>query len=575
MFDQSLIDQVRENVDIVDVIQSYIPLKKAGSGFKALCPFHEEDTPSFNVSRQKQIFKCFGCGKSGNVFTFVQEYEKISFPEAMRRLAQRAGVRLPQQAPPSAADHARDALFRACELAAAFYRKQLATIGETAREYLEQRGIGEKTVEAFDIGYAPDDFQALHNYLREKSISDNDLIRAGLLRRNERGNVYDLLRHRLIFPIRNGNGRVVAFGGRVLSPDQQGGKYINSPTSDIYTKGEELYGLYQARYDIGKREHAVMCEGYTDLIRLHDSGFTHAVASLGTALTNRQLHLLGRYAKKIVLLYDGDRAGRTAAMKSGLSALQQGFDVQVCALPADQDPDSYLVEQGAEALQKLLDEAPSLPDFVNADSVMDMSRRTKVDVLRDAILRIDNALARELFAGEVAQAFGVSVTSLLAGGLQRRRKNNAEREQFFLAKNHWEQECIRFMMQHPELVENLCSKLKTDYFFDEIYRELYEVIARQPERLQHASSLLSEIASEDVRNLLGDLLMDEAPVLTEPEMVALVRQRKAQLDLRRIEEALTLVSQDSVEFTELLRRKKELQQELHVHDRRKVTKTLF
>jgi len=573
MYEQSVIDQIRESVNIVDVIGSYIPLKKAGSAYKALCPFHQEDTPSFNVSAQKQIYKCFGCGKSGNVFTFVQEMEKISFPEAVRRLAPRAGVTLKETVTVSKADGVRDALFRACELAAQYYRERYLSIGQLARDYLAQRGIGEQTAETFELGYAPDSSQSLRRHMQEKGVDDRTLLNAGLLREGERGEPYDLFRQRLIFPIRNANGRVVAFGGRVLLPDQHGGKYINSPTSDIYTKGEELYGLYQARYEITRRETAILCEGYTDLIRLHNSGFTHAVAGLGTALTDRQLHELGRYTKKFVMLYDGDKAGRNAALKAGLNALRQDFEVRVGVLPQEHDPDTFLLERGPQALEQLLAQAPALPAFVKADTVMGLSDRAKVDLFRDALAQMTTPLTREMFAREVAEAFNISVTSLLSGVVRKKAAKKDEKEQFFLAKYRWEQECIRFVMQNHEDGEFLCTHLHSDYFFNEVYREIYEEIAKSPQR--SPAALLGDLTSEGARNALGELMMEQEPLPPLENLLNGAARRQTEGELRRLDDELAGAMQDTTRFNELLREKESLQQTLRGLDQRKVTRTLF
>jgi hypothetical protein len=408
--------------------------------------------------------------------------EKISFPEAVRRLAPRAGVTLKETVTVSKADGVRDALFPRLRAGRAILTASATSASGNWPETTWPSAVSARRPPR-PLNWATRRTAASHcAAICKRGRGRPHPAERRAAARGERGEPYDLFRQRLIFPIRNANGRVVAFGGRVLLPDQHGGKYINSPTSDIYTKGEELYGLYQARYEITRRETAILCEGYTDLIRLHNSGFTHAVAGLGTALTDRQLHELGRYTKKFVMLYDGDKAGRNAALKAGLNALRQDFEVRVGVLPQEHDPDTFLLERGPQALEQLLAQAPALPAFVKADTVMGLSDRAKVDLFRDGPGADDYpAHPRDVRAGSGRSVY-ISVTSLLSGVVRKKAAKKDEKEQFFLAKYRWEQECIRFVMQNHEDGEFLCTHLHSDYFFNEVYREIYEEIAKSPQR---------------------------------------------------------------------------------------------
>src|SRR5690554_4196191 len=320
--DQRIIDQVIEGNNIVSIVEQYLPLKKSGSNYKACCPFHEEKTPSFVVSEKKQIFKCFGCGKGGNAIHFIMEMEKIPFFEALERLAVRAGVKLQKKGTKteSRVRSRQELLLKVYDLAKDYYTENLQRFGDNPVRMLEERGISRQTIEQFELGYALNGTTGLLNYLQKCDINRDLLKQSGLFVSTQKG-LLDLFRERLIFPIHSAQGNVVAFGARLLFPDQKGGKYINSPTTELYTKGKELYGFYLTRHEIRKLDYALVTEGYTDFLRLYENGFTNSVATLGTAFTNEQIKLLSRYSKNIYLLYDGDLAGRKAAVKAAENIL--------------------------------------------------------------------------------------------------------------------------------------------------------------------------------------------------------------------------------------------------------------
>ncbi len=360
---QDFIEVVRNEGDIVRLVSDYVPLKKAGSRLKGLCPFHQEKTPSFSVDPERQLFYCFGCQTGGDIFKFVQLYERAAFPEAVELVAKRFAIPMPAaEGKPSGP---RERTLELNRLAAGYYGSVLSDPdgGRRCRAYLEQRGIDEKTAARLELGYAPDGWQALVDRARSSGFKPEELLRGGLAmeRKSGRGQ-YDRFRNRLIFPIRDVGGRSIAFGGRALGDDEP--KYINSPETPAYTKGNHLYGLDLARDAVRREGAAIVVEGYMDVAALLQAGFEHVVASLGTAFTGAQARVLARYTKKVVISYDGDAAGASATARSVGLLLDQGFEVRVVVLPGGMDPDDFIKQEGAEAYGRLLEQAPDYLQFL-------------------------------------------------------------------------------------------------------------------------------------------------------------------------------------------------------------------
>lgn len=356
-YSDEIIEEVRSRNDIVDVISGYVKLQRKGSSYFGLCPFHNEKSPSFSVSPGKQMYYCFGCGAGGNVFTFLMEYENFTFVEAVKHLADRAGVKLPEAEYSKEARQAADLRSRLLEVqkkAAAFYYYQLRQEGgQQAMEYLTGRELSEETMRKFGLGYSPKFSGGLYRYLKEKGYSDSLLKESGLFNIDERRGMQDKFWNRVMFPIMDVNNRVIGFGGRVMGDAKP--KYLNSPETKIFDKSRNLYGLNAAR--TSRKPYLIICEGYMDVISMHQAGFTNAVASLGTALTSGHASLMSRYTKEVLLTYDSDEAGQRAALR-GIPILRAaGITPRVVNLSPYKDPDEFIKAQGREAFEKRLDEA--------------------------------------------------------------------------------------------------------------------------------------------------------------------------------------------------------------------------
>ncbi len=411
LFPQSFIDDVRLQADIVQVIQDYVPLKRAGASYKGLCPFHSEKTPSFIVHREKGFFHCFGCGVGGNVFKFLELHEKIGFQDAVRQLAQRFNVPIPELPGERATSdqlQEREALLKVHEIAAAWFEEQLqSAAGTRVRRLLKERGLTETTIAQLKVGYAPPGREALKRHLVERGFDVRLLARSGLVLERDNGETVDRFRSRLIFPIFRESGSVIAFAGRALEADQQP-KYLNSPETAIYSKSRTLYGLHLSKTAIRRSGYAVLVEGYFDFAQPFQAGNLPVVASCGTALTPQQARLLQRFTKKVVLSYDPDSAGQGAAARSSEMLVAEGFQVNVAALPPGQDPDVFVRRNGVEAyaqalkssrpyLEFLLDRAASAHDLTS-----DEGRRTFLQEMLAIAAKIPEAAARDQFADRLA-----------------------------------------------------------------------------------------------------------------------------------------------------------------------------
>lgn len=413
-FPQSFIEGVRDAADIVQVISDYVPLKRAGSRLKGTCPFHQEKTPSFSVDPQNQLFYCFGCQTGGDLFKFVMLYEKVAFPEAVEMLAQRFGVPLPKPTPGAAKAETERERLQAMNIAAAeFFRGMLAhDAGRRCRDYLEHRGIDEAMAKRLSLGYAPDAWEGLRQHLSAKRFGTDEMLKGGVVLERQQGQgCYDRFRDRLIFPIRDVRGRTVAFGGRAIGDAEP--KYINSPETPTYTKGDQLYGLDLAGDAIRREGFAVVVEGYLDLAALLQAGFDQVVASLGTAFTPAQARLLARYTDRVLVSYDGDAAGAKATTRSLDLLLERGFEVRVVELPAGKDPDDFVREAGPQGYEQLLREAPEYLEFLIQREARSRKlgrldeKVAAVNAVLPHIAKLSTPIARSDWAGRLADALHI------------------------------------------------------------------------------------------------------------------------------------------------------------------------
>ncbi len=419
LFSSESLERVRAANDIVDVVGSVIPLKRAGASFVALCPFHKEKTPSFHVNPQRQIFHCFGCGKGGDVFGFIKEYENVDFPEAVRRLADRARIPLDYQggAPGDGqARHIKEVLLRIHEQIAQRWQSALATEagGQIARDYLAKRGVPTEAISLFRLGYAPDSWEDTINWSKSKGFDLADIERAGLiLKRQEGPGYYDRFRGRLMFPICDEQGRVVAFSGRVLAGDEKTAKYVNSPETPIFTKGKVFYGLDKSKRLLLEAGFAVICEGQLDLIACFTAGVQNVVAPQGTAFTADHARVLRRYVDEVVLCFDADEAGQNAALRSLDHLLAAGMAVRVASVPSPHDPDSFIKQSGPEAFKKLIQQADGFFDWhlkrlcETNDLKTDKGRLAVLRSMSEAVHKTGNEVLVDTYAQKTALRLGV------------------------------------------------------------------------------------------------------------------------------------------------------------------------
>ena len=423
LISQATLDQIRAASDIVEVIGSYFPLKRAGTNFTAICPFHKEKTPSFNVNSSKQIFHCFGCHQGGDVFKFVQEYENIGFLESVKRLAERAGILLEfEQSPEYEKQRAvKDTLLEMHAGIAHRWHMDLLNdaSAEYAREYLDQRGLGSEAIKLFQLGYAPDDWSDTVNWARSKKYDFKLVEQGGLILRKEGSERhYGRFRGRLMFPICDEQGRVIGFSGRVLRAEAKGAKYINSPETPLFHKRKVIYGLDKSRRHMLDEKSALICEGQLDLIACFAAGVKNVAAPQGTALTADQARVLKRYADEIVLCFDSDTAGQAAIVRSLDALLEAGLAVRVLTVPAPHDPDSFIREFGADAFREKLAKAESFFDFFlrqlcdTHGTETDAGRRAVLRAMGEAVCKADDAVLTDRCAQQTALVLRVTAEAV-------------------------------------------------------------------------------------------------------------------------------------------------------------------
>ena len=484
---EKIIDQIQDRINIVDVISHYIPLKKAGRNYKTTCPFHNEKTPSFVVSPDKQIYHCFGCGAGGNVFSFVMRHENLQFPEAVEMLADKAGIVLPRgigqrEETSSFANQ----LYKINEAACRFFQACLAN-NDAAKEYLRSRGLGEETIKKFKIGCAPDAWEALLNFFKNKGVSANILEKAGLVIANDKGGHYDRFRKRIIFPIVDLKDRVLGFGARVL--DASLPKYINSPETVIYSKGRNLYGLNLSKEYIKKEGYALVVEGYLDFIVPYQAGVGNIIATLGTALTADQIKLLKRFANTVIMVYDPDEAGEAASLRNLDLFISEDVNVYIAELSDGLDPDGYIRKFGTEDFLKLIKASKNIFEY----KLDKLSQRFDINTthgktniannMLPTISRINNAVLKSSLVKKLAERLAVDEEAIRIE-LKKVKPDHVEKRDTIapieIKKYSWAAEMIilALLLDGGSFIERISQMLSTEEFKNSSIRDAVSAIFR-------------------------------------------------------------------------------------------------
>jgi DNA primase len=472
--DKSKIEEIKNRVDIVDLVSEYLTLKKAGRNFTGLCPFHQEKTPSFSVNRDKQIFYCFGCGEGGNVITFLMKIADKTFPEAIEYLAEKTGVVLPPMSSGKEGrqkDSLKDGIINLNLKAAQQFSRNLSSgAGTAARKYLQDRGIAEEIIKQFRLGYVPDTWRSLTDYIENNGFSMKLAEQAGLVIAGKEGSFYDRFRGRLIFPIENVFGEIVAFGGRVLEKGEP--KYLNSPESPVYTKGKNLYGLNKAKEEIRKRGFALIVEGYFDLISLWNAGICNVVATLGTALTREHIELLRRYTVEVVALFDPDEAGIKALDRSLELFLSTQMRARALILPGEYDPDDYVRKFGKEKMEELISRSQPLSDYyienVLGGGKTFEDKRDMIKTSMEFIDKISDKKEKDLFIKRIAEKTGINEELLIKETYkntpQGEQKSGKTKQPVNINNDVVELHLIQLMLEYPQKIIQVENENILDYF---------------------------------------------------------------------------------------------------------------
>ena len=563
------VEQVRAATDIVAILSSYLELRKAGKRWKGLCPFHSEKAPSFFVNQENQTFYCFGCQKGGDVFTFLMEQEKLTFPEALRMLAEKAGIPMPQR-PRHGAEGIDDRLGEAMEVAAAFYRKCLQIEeGKRAADYLRARGITPQVAERFALGWAPASWDGLLRHAK-RMLPERVLVRAGLVVEGERG-LYDRFRGRVLIPIRTAGGRTIAFGGRLLDAGEP--KYLNSPETPLYRKGTTLFGLGEARPAIRDAGGVLVVEGYFDVISLASAGIGWAVGTCGTALTAEQAGLLRRYSENWTLLFDGDAAGRAAVLRALDAAVGIHPSVRVALCPDGSDPDSWVRGEGVDRVREALGQARTQTPLQYLEGwarSSGLSQEATLPRVADLLRRVTDPLIRDLWVAEAAGRFRLSERALWraigSSKTPAERRGEPGKEKTGDRLSAREREIIAAAVQQPAVSAALRAACEGVPVIQPRCLEILDwITARHAEGVRGAASLLSRAAGEEPRLVqelsflheeTGDMRSDPADLVRRLQGWAL-RQR-----MRDLTDSIRRAEEQGVEFASLLKEKQQLAAEL-------------
>ncbi|HEY2647197.1 MAG TPA: DNA primase [Candidatus Acidoferrales bacterium] len=586
-------DRVKQQADIVRVVGEYVRLKKSGLNFSGLCPFHSEKTPSFSVSQTKQFYYCFGCGAGGDIFKFVMEMEKVTFPESVRAVAEKCGIAIPaarERTPEEREENQqRTSLVELHRETAAFFVQQLNSTpeGRAAKGYLLDRGLDSDAMMRFGIGFAPSGGEALLRTFRQK-FPEKVLEVSGLFSRDQNGparpgggRLYDRFRRRVMFPIANESGKIVAFGGRALGDDLP--KYLNSPETPIYTKSNILYHLDRAKEALRQRDFAVLVEGYMDAIAVARAGISNVVASCGTSLTEPQIKLLNRFTRRIIVNYDPDTAGQAATERSLTMLLEQGSEVRVLALPGGKDPDSFIKAEGAAAYTKLLNEAPQYVDYlISRARKMDMStgegKLRAVNYLMPYVQRVPDRILRSEWATRIAQQLRIEEPvlreSMRKAAAERRGEVKARPELVGRAGKPAERRLVQLLIDGDEFRAQLAQEIRAEELHRglESERILEALVGAAAEGVRPDAAALALTLEDHDRRLLFEIAFETAapPAWEEAEScLAVLRRRRAEEELFAVQKQIeTFASAAGAgaaaggDLRRLLERKQELRRRL-------------
>ncbi len=559
-YEERVIDEVQSLNDIVDIISNYLPLKKSGRTFKACCPFHQEKTPSFIVHPEKQIFHCFGCSAGGNVFSFLMKYENLTFPEALRNLAARVNYPLPeatQRAPAEVSET--ESLYEVYRLAQEYYIENLKhpEKGAAGRNYLKKRGLGEGIFKETPLGYATTDWRGLFEFLMRREIKDAVAYRSGLIQKGREGHPYDLFRGRLMFPIHNSQGKVIALGGRALGDETP--KYLNSPESPIFRKRRELYGLHLAKRALPTEGRILIVEGYFDCLKVYWSGFQNVVATLGTALSEDHVRILKRYVQEAVVIFDGDKAGEAASLR-GLEIFLEGeMSVKVASLPAGKDPDTFIEEKGADAFKQLIDGAADFFDFKwnllsRRHKTTDPAGLLKISTeFLETLSKIKNPILLDRYLRQLAGLLGIGENALRTKLAERLRKDQARDAKTPSSQTSVSRTEVTFpeegtivglLLEEPKLWGKAEAEISADDFRHPSARQVFEWLKHNQGTSLSYHKLLNRLEDETIKSFIVSHSMSELSFAEKEkalgDCVKKVKRRRMDEHLEHLRRAISL-----------------------------------
>lgn len=599
------IEEIRQSSNIVDVISEFVKLKKSGKNYLGLCPFHSEKTPSFSVSPEKQIFYCFGCGKGGNIFNFLMNAKNISYIDAVKEVADRIGIDLSKYEKNVNADEEKEKYYRINEIAADYFFSCLKNVSLSieAINYLKKRNINRDSILSFKIGYNPDKWDSLTNYLIEKKVDLKIASQLGLIGQSKDGKYYDKFKGRIIFPIRNVSGKIVGFGGRILTPDAKAAKYLNSPESPIYQKKTILFGLYNSKEEIRNKGYAIIVEGYIDVISLYQHGIKNVVAASGTAFSEEQAKLLSRYTKETILLFDPDAAGYKAALRTSQILYSHDFNIKVAVLPENLDPDEFINKYGKEAFESVINKSQNFIEFSynlkiknDADKLNPEYYSKVVKETVEIISFIPDPIKREAYIRLLSEKYSISLQALYAelnkkNSIYNKNEETKKNDQIFTKKLSnlpkktylYEKEFIKLLLSGDrKIAEFIFSEVNAEDFANEKLYKLFEIIMSVFHNNAdfNAASILDAIEDEDLKKfaLASALELDNKSEQWEEllnieeqeienqklklayDLVAKFKIERLNNELQNLKELLAKSINDS-EKTEILRQITKLQTE--------------